>query len=158
MSPVRLHSSNPNLCADIEFQAPPSHVADPLECSTEYMKLQEEFCLMAQKGSWRRQAFPVMCFSVVFLYCLHLVVARAFICIGWYCIRVLAFQVAYTKAIYINLLIFSVHVINVETGKLWNCFPSLLNCFLHSVNKWLNLQTFFSSTKCITSPQRWFRM
>uniref|UniRef100_A0A8U7MMG9 Oxysterol-binding protein n=1 Tax=Corvus moneduloides TaxID=1196302 RepID=A0A8U7MMG9_CORMO len=49
MSPVRLHSSNPNLCADIEFQAPPSHVADPLECSTEYMKLQEEFCLMAQK-------------------------------------------------------------------------------------------------------------
>uniref|UniRef100_A0A8C3Y4W7 Oxysterol-binding protein n=1 Tax=Catharus ustulatus TaxID=91951 RepID=A0A8C3Y4W7_CATUS len=49
MSPVRLHSSNPNLCADIEFQAPQSHVADPLECSTEYMKLQEEFCLMAQK-------------------------------------------------------------------------------------------------------------
>ncbi|KAI1237138.1 hypothetical protein IHE44_0014393 [Lamprotornis superbus] len=49
MSPVRLHSSNPNLCADIEFQAPPSHVTDPLECSTEYMKLQEEFCLMAQK-------------------------------------------------------------------------------------------------------------
>uniref|UniRef100_A0A8C0VR48 Oxysterol-binding protein n=1 Tax=Cyanistes caeruleus TaxID=156563 RepID=A0A8C0VR48_CYACU len=49
MSPVRLHSSNPNLCADIDFQAPPSHVTDPLECSTEYMKLQEEFCLMAQK-------------------------------------------------------------------------------------------------------------
>ncbi|XP_054236702.1 oxysterol-binding protein-related protein 6 isoform X4 [Indicator indicator] len=49
MSPVRLHSSNPNLCADIEFQTPPSHVTDSLECSTEYMKLQEEFCLMAQK-------------------------------------------------------------------------------------------------------------
>ncbi|XP_059583230.1 oxysterol-binding protein-related protein 6 isoform X2 [Alligator mississippiensis] len=49
MSPVRLHSSNPNLCADIEFQTPPSHVADPLECSTDYIKLQEEFCLMAQK-------------------------------------------------------------------------------------------------------------
>ncbi|OXB61716.1 hypothetical protein ASZ78_002717, partial [Callipepla squamata] len=49
MSPVRLHSSNPNLCADIDFQTPPSHVTDPLECSTEYMKLQEEFCLMAQK-------------------------------------------------------------------------------------------------------------
>uniref|UniRef100_A0A672TQC5 Oxysterol-binding protein n=1 Tax=Strigops habroptila TaxID=2489341 RepID=A0A672TQC5_STRHB len=49
MSPVRLHSSNPNLCADIEFQTPPSHVTDPLGCSTEYMKLQEEFCLMAQK-------------------------------------------------------------------------------------------------------------
>ncbi|XP_074823771.1 oxysterol-binding protein-related protein 6 isoform X2 [Natator depressus] len=49
MSPVRLHSSNPNLCADIEFQTPPSQVADPLECSMEYIKLQEEFCLMAQK-------------------------------------------------------------------------------------------------------------
>ncbi|KAM9010308.1 oxysterol-binding protein-related protein 6 isoform 5-T8 [Ara ararauna] len=49
MSPVRLHSSNPNLCADIEFQTPQSHVRDPLGCSTEYMKLQEEFCLMAQK-------------------------------------------------------------------------------------------------------------
>ncbi|XP_008116422.1 oxysterol-binding protein-related protein 6 isoform X6 [Anolis carolinensis] len=49
MSPVRLHSSNPNLCADIEFQMPPSHVADPLETSTDYIKLQEEFCLMAQK-------------------------------------------------------------------------------------------------------------
>uniref|UniRef100_A0A8C6J8Y7 Oxysterol-binding protein n=1 Tax=Melopsittacus undulatus TaxID=13146 RepID=A0A8C6J8Y7_MELUD len=49
MSPVRLHSSNPNLCADIEFQTPPSHVTDPLGCSAEYMKLQEEFCLMAQK-------------------------------------------------------------------------------------------------------------
>ncbi|XP_025025580.1 oxysterol-binding protein-related protein 6 isoform X3 [Python bivittatus] len=49
MSPVRLHSSNPNLCADIEFQTPPSHVADPLENSTDYIKLQEEFCLMAQK-------------------------------------------------------------------------------------------------------------
>ncbi|TFK14633.1 triadin [Platysternon megacephalum] len=49
MSPVRLHSSNPNLCVDIEFQTPPSQVADPLECSMEYIKLQEEFCLMAQK-------------------------------------------------------------------------------------------------------------
>uniref|UniRef100_A0A8D2JG99 Oxysterol-binding protein n=1 Tax=Varanus komodoensis TaxID=61221 RepID=A0A8D2JG99_VARKO len=49
MSPVRLHSSNPNLCADIEFQTPPSHVSDPLESSTDYIKLQEEFCLMAQK-------------------------------------------------------------------------------------------------------------
>lgn len=50
MSPVRLHSSNPNLCADIEFQTPPTHVSDPLESSTDYIKLQEEFCLMAQKG------------------------------------------------------------------------------------------------------------
>ncbi|XP_053265894.1 oxysterol-binding protein-related protein 6 isoform X3 [Podarcis raffonei] len=49
MSPVRLHSSNPNLCADIEFQSPPSHASDPLESSTDYLKLQEEFCLMAQK-------------------------------------------------------------------------------------------------------------
>nr|XP_056717378.1 oxysterol-binding protein-related protein 6 isoform X2 [Euleptes europaea] len=49
MSPVRLHSSNPNLCADIEFQTPPSHVSDPLESSMDYIKLQEEFCLMAQK-------------------------------------------------------------------------------------------------------------
>ncbi|XP_074194756.1 oxysterol-binding protein-related protein 6 isoform X15 [Rhinolophus sinicus] len=49
MSPVRLHSSNPNLCADIEFQAPPSHLTDPLESSTDYTKLQEEFCLIAQK-------------------------------------------------------------------------------------------------------------
>lgn len=51
MSPVRLHSSNPNLCADIEFQTPPSHVSDPLETSMDYIKLQEEFCLMAQKGN-----------------------------------------------------------------------------------------------------------
>ncbi|XP_033023327.1 oxysterol-binding protein-related protein 6 isoform X7 [Lacerta agilis] len=49
MSPVRLHSSNPNLCADIEFQSSPSHASDPLESSTDYLKLQEEFCLMAQK-------------------------------------------------------------------------------------------------------------
>lgn len=51
MSPVRLHSSNPNLCADIEFQTPPSHLTDPLESSTDYTKLQEEFCLIAQKGN-----------------------------------------------------------------------------------------------------------
>lgn len=49
MSPVRLHSSNPNLCADIEFQTPPSHLTDPLESSTDYTNLQEEFCLIAQK-------------------------------------------------------------------------------------------------------------
>lgn len=147
MSPVRLHSSNPNLCADIEFQAPPSHVTDPLECSTEYMKLQEEFCLMAQKGSWRCQAFPVMCFSVVFLYCPCLTMARAFICIVWSCISFLAVQVAYTKGTCIILLIFSMHIISVAIGKLGNYFPSLLNCFPLSV-KWLNLQAlFFASTK-----------
>ena len=54
MSPVRLHSSNPNLCADIEFQTPPSHLTDPLESSTDYTKLQEEFCLIAQKGNTTR--------------------------------------------------------------------------------------------------------
>lgn len=50
MSPVRLHASNPNLCADVEFQNPPSHVADALEFASDYTKLQEEFCLLAQKG------------------------------------------------------------------------------------------------------------
>lgn len=54
MSPVRLHSSNPNLCADTEFQTPPSHLTDPLESSTDYTKLQEEFCLIAQKGNTAR--------------------------------------------------------------------------------------------------------
>ncbi|XP_040213598.1 oxysterol-binding protein-related protein 6 isoform X2 [Rana temporaria] len=49
MSPVRLHASNPNLCADVEFQNPPSHVADALEFASDYTKLQEEFCLLAQK-------------------------------------------------------------------------------------------------------------
>lgn len=56
MSPVRLHSSNPNLCADIEFQTPPSHLTDPLESSTDYTKLQEEFCLIAQKGKNKNNA------------------------------------------------------------------------------------------------------
>lgn len=50
MSPVRLHASNPNLYADVEFQNPPSHVADALEFASDYTKLQEEFCLLAQKG------------------------------------------------------------------------------------------------------------
>ncbi|XP_073489926.1 oxysterol-binding protein-related protein 6 isoform X2 [Aquarana catesbeiana] len=49
MSPVRLHASNPNLYADVEFQNPPSHVADALEFASDYTKLQEEFCLLAQK-------------------------------------------------------------------------------------------------------------
>ncbi|KAG8432496.1 hypothetical protein GDO86_016948 [Hymenochirus boettgeri] len=49
MSPVRLHASNPNLYADVEFQNPPSHVADALELASDYTKLQEEFCLIAQK-------------------------------------------------------------------------------------------------------------
>ncbi|KAM5152361.1 oxysterol-binding protein-related protein 6 isoform 2-T2 [Mantella aurantiaca] len=49
MTPVRLHASNPNLYADVEFQNPPSHVADALEFASDYTKLQEEFCLLAQK-------------------------------------------------------------------------------------------------------------
>ncbi|XP_069589312.1 oxysterol-binding protein-related protein 6 isoform X3 [Ranitomeya imitator] len=49
MSPIRLHASNPNLYADVEFQNPPSHVADALEFASDYTKLQEEFCLLAQK-------------------------------------------------------------------------------------------------------------
>ncbi|XP_053326966.1 oxysterol-binding protein-related protein 6 [Spea bombifrons] len=49
MSPVRLHASNPNLYADVEFPNPPIQVADALEIASDYTKLQEEFCLMAQK-------------------------------------------------------------------------------------------------------------
>ncbi|XP_075465094.1 oxysterol-binding protein-related protein 6 isoform X4 [Ascaphus truei] len=49
MSPVRLHASNPNLYADVEFPNPPSHLADAMEFATDYTKLQEEFCLIAQK-------------------------------------------------------------------------------------------------------------
>ncbi|XP_061925928.1 oxysterol-binding protein-related protein 6 isoform X6 [Entelurus aequoreus] len=50
MSPVRLHSSNPNLCAELgDFQAPVSRLTDSVECSSDYTKLQEEFCTIAQK-------------------------------------------------------------------------------------------------------------
>uniref|UniRef100_W5MIQ2 Oxysterol-binding protein n=1 Tax=Lepisosteus oculatus TaxID=7918 RepID=W5MIQ2_LEPOC len=50
MSPVRLHSSNPNLCADlVDFQTPVSRLAETIECATDYIKLQEEFCHIAQK-------------------------------------------------------------------------------------------------------------
>ncbi|KAM8934729.1 oxysterol-binding protein-related protein 6 isoform 2-T2 [Pelodytes ibericus] len=49
MSPVRLHASNPNLYADVEFPNPPTQVADALEFASDYTKLQEEFCLIAQK-------------------------------------------------------------------------------------------------------------
>ncbi|XP_066544713.1 oxysterol-binding protein-related protein 6 isoform X2 [Amia ocellicauda] len=50
MSPVRLHSSNPNLCADlVDFQTPVSRLANTIECATDYIKLQEEFCHIAQK-------------------------------------------------------------------------------------------------------------
>ncbi|XP_043931249.1 oxysterol-binding protein-related protein 6 isoform X2 [Protopterus annectens] len=50
MTPVRLHASNPNLCADmVEFQTTPSQLSDTIECVANYTKLQEEFCLIAQK-------------------------------------------------------------------------------------------------------------
>ncbi|XP_077435567.1 oxysterol-binding protein-related protein 6 isoform X2 [Vanacampus margaritifer] len=50
MSPVRLHSSNPNLCAEMgDFQAPASRLTDSVECTSDYIKLQEEFCTLAQK-------------------------------------------------------------------------------------------------------------
>ncbi|XP_068602806.1 oxysterol-binding protein-related protein 6 [Brachionichthys hirsutus] len=50
MSPVRLHSSNPNLCAElVDFQPPVSRLTDGVECTSDYSKLQEEFCTIAQK-------------------------------------------------------------------------------------------------------------
>ncbi|KAI1898138.1 hypothetical protein AGOR_G00069270 [Albula goreensis] len=50
MSAMRLHSSNPNLCADLaDFQTPVSRLTDAIECASDYIKLQEEFCLIAQK-------------------------------------------------------------------------------------------------------------
>uniref|UniRef100_A0A671YBW8 Oxysterol-binding protein n=1 Tax=Sparus aurata TaxID=8175 RepID=A0A671YBW8_SPAAU len=50
MSPIRLHSSNPNLCAElVDFQPPVSRLTDSGECASDYIKLQEEFCTIAQK-------------------------------------------------------------------------------------------------------------
>ncbi|KAM6934710.1 oxysterol-binding protein-related protein 6 isoform 2-T2 [Xenentodon cancila] len=50
MSPVRLHSSNPNLCAElVDFEPPVSRLTDNMEYVSDYIKLQEEFCTIAQK-------------------------------------------------------------------------------------------------------------
>uniref|UniRef100_UPI0037E76CFB oxysterol-binding protein-related protein 6 isoform X4 n=1 Tax=Semicossyphus pulcher TaxID=241346 RepID=UPI0037E76CFB len=50
MSPVRLHSSNPNLCAElVDFQPPVSRLTESVECASDYIKLQEDFCTIAQK-------------------------------------------------------------------------------------------------------------
>uniref|UniRef100_A0A8C4EGM5 Oxysterol-binding protein n=1 Tax=Dicentrarchus labrax TaxID=13489 RepID=A0A8C4EGM5_DICLA len=50
MSPIRLHSSNPNLCAElVDFQPPVSRLTESVECASDYIKLQEEFCTIAQK-------------------------------------------------------------------------------------------------------------
>ncbi|XP_071389349.1 oxysterol-binding protein-related protein 6 isoform X3 [Centroberyx affinis] len=50
MSPVRHHSSNPNLCAELaDFHTPVSRLTDSIECASDYIKLQEDFCTIAQK-------------------------------------------------------------------------------------------------------------
>ncbi|KAM6985301.1 oxysterol-binding protein-related protein 6 isoform 2-T2 [Aplochiton taeniatus] len=52
MSPVRLHSSNPNLCAELaDFQTPVStRRTDSIEGASDYIKLQEDFCNIAQSA------------------------------------------------------------------------------------------------------------
>ncbi|XP_059355526.1 oxysterol-binding protein-related protein 6 isoform X5 [Carassius carassius] len=50
MSQVRLHSSNPNLCAELaDFQTPVTRLTDSIDSASDYIKLQEDFCLVAQK-------------------------------------------------------------------------------------------------------------
>lgn len=52
MSQMRLHASNPNLCAElVDYQTPVTRLADGIECASDYIKLQEDFCIIAQKGS-----------------------------------------------------------------------------------------------------------
>uniref|UniRef100_A0A3B3QH37 Oxysterol-binding protein n=2 Tax=Paramormyrops kingsleyae TaxID=1676925 RepID=A0A3B3QH37_9TELE len=47
---ARLHSSNPNLCADlVDFQTAVPRLSDAIECPPDYIKLQEDFCVIAQK-------------------------------------------------------------------------------------------------------------
>ncbi|XP_038869907.1 oxysterol-binding protein-related protein 6-like [Salvelinus namaycush] len=63
MSPTRLHSSNPNLCAEqVDFQTPVSRqIPDNMECGGDYIKLQEDFCLIAQKvHSMLKSAFTTV--------------------------------------------------------------------------------------------------
>ncbi|XP_066542494.1 oxysterol-binding protein-related protein 6 isoform X3 [Hoplias malabaricus] len=46
----RLHSSNPNLCAELaDYQTPVARLTDGLESASDYIKLQEDFCIIAQK-------------------------------------------------------------------------------------------------------------
>uniref|UniRef100_W5KK60 Oxysterol-binding protein n=1 Tax=Astyanax mexicanus TaxID=7994 RepID=W5KK60_ASTMX len=46
----RLHSSNPNLCAELaDYQTPATRLTDGIECASDYIKLQEDFCVIAQK-------------------------------------------------------------------------------------------------------------
>ncbi|XP_052420784.1 oxysterol-binding protein-related protein 6 isoform X11 [Carassius gibelio] len=50
MSQVRLHSSNPNLCAELaDYQTPVTRLTDSIDSASDYIKLQEDFCLVAQK-------------------------------------------------------------------------------------------------------------
>ncbi|XP_051566448.1 oxysterol-binding protein-related protein 6 isoform X2 [Myxocyprinus asiaticus] len=50
MSQVRLHSSNPNLCAELaDFQTPVMRLTDSINSASDYIKLQEDFCIVAQK-------------------------------------------------------------------------------------------------------------
>ncbi|KAJ0005630.1 hypothetical protein NQD34_015524 [Periophthalmus magnuspinnatus] len=50
MSPIRLHSSNPNLCAELaDYQPPASRLTETVEYTSDYIKLQEDFCTIAQK-------------------------------------------------------------------------------------------------------------
>lgn len=51
LSQVRLHSSNPNLCAELgDFQTPVTRLTDGVDGAGDYIKLQEDFCVIAQKG------------------------------------------------------------------------------------------------------------
>uniref|UniRef100_A0A671RW20 Oxysterol-binding protein n=1 Tax=Sinocyclocheilus anshuiensis TaxID=1608454 RepID=A0A671RW20_9TELE len=50
MSQVRLHSSNPNLYAELaDFQTPIPRLTDSIDSAGDYIKLQEDFCIVAQK-------------------------------------------------------------------------------------------------------------
>ncbi|XP_052004694.1 oxysterol-binding protein-related protein 6 isoform X1 [Xyrauchen texanus] len=50
MSQMRLHSSNPNLCVELaDFQTPVMHLTDSINSTSDYIKLQEDFCIVAQK-------------------------------------------------------------------------------------------------------------
>ncbi|KAJ8255878.1 hypothetical protein COCON_G00197420 [Conger conger] len=58
LSPRR-HSSNPNLCVEVvDFPTPSAHVGEPVEGATDYIKLQDHFCVIAHKvHSLLRSAF-----------------------------------------------------------------------------------------------------
>uniref|UniRef100_A0A672MDD2 Oxysterol-binding protein n=1 Tax=Sinocyclocheilus grahami TaxID=75366 RepID=A0A672MDD2_SINGR len=49
MSQVRLHSSNPNLYAELaDFQTPVPRLTDSIDSAGDYIKLQEDFCIVAR--------------------------------------------------------------------------------------------------------------